>query len=1038
MRFTKTNLAILSLVFIVSFFIALNYCSYMTIEFDARVVKGKDFKGQVYYSDNGVFSEKDAIYFNYRRTRGWQHVDLELRNVKNITALRLDPIMGDSGIVDIKNIKLKGAKSEFFLEMDGLNKAGSHSLEIKYLKKKEALRLTITGEDPYVFLADGLKIETIGYKTYFNSLLLSFVFTFILVSIYHGVMKYRNIDHIILSISILLYTFFTLFFHADSRLVLDLFIILPLLSLFVLFRNNIFNYTSFFKIAGIFYVFYFLTAFSITYFFGSKFSDSVYLKHVFYYIFLSLILAAGFFHVKNFNIKYFRIFSVLLVLSATLIIVFMDNKIISFSGLKFFEYEMAHIGWVQKNYGIWLVLLTWWSISFYSYKKTKEFLIAIIVLFCSYFALSEMSYDSAFLSLLVGIVVYLVFIFLRNANKKFFYIFALLVSLYIFFTPVLFNVLEPYWKGYIPARVEIYRTAIDLIAKSWLVGYGFSSVDSVSPALRGHPHNLSMLFWLEFGVWGALFLAATVFILFKKLIDKTYGHPSQTALLALFISLLVFTSFSWSYYFLAMIFTYAFALALTLLSLNQVSFGDRKDYPKECKSGSGHSNEVDNIMNSVAIEAKNITKIYHLYDNPSDRLKESLSISKKQYHHDYYALHNVSLEIKKGESVGIVGKNGAGKSTLLKIITGVLTSTGGELIASGKISSLLELGAGFNPEMTGYENIYLNGSIMGYTKEEVDAKVASIIEFADIGEFIYQPVKTYSSGMFARLAFAVAINVDPDILIVDEALSVGDAAFQRKCFAKLEDFRKRGKTILFVSHSERQIVELCSRAVLIHDGQIIIDGNPKKVTSLYSKMINASTVNVEEIRREFYTSKHDNEDTQDALNQTEQSNEEFEEFFDPSLLPSTTVEYDSDRARISDVKITTLDGQKVNVLKMGSDYVYTYEVHFFEDVCDVDFGMMFKSISGVELGATSSHVKNNKIKNIQKGQRCRVEYLFHNIFLPGVYFTNAGCQSYDPKNYRFLARLIDCYSFRVVEPEKSREYGGYVQFVKEIKADLHA
>ena len=209
---------------------------------------------------------------------------------------------------------------------------------------------------------------------------------------------------------------------------------------------------------------------------------------------------------------------------------------------------------------------------------------------------------------------------------------------------------------------------------------------------------------------------------------------------------------------------------------------------------------------NTAIKVQNLTKTYKLYDKPIDRLKESLHPLKKKYHKEFYALNNVSFEIKKGETVGIIGKNGSGKSTLLKIITGVLTPTAGRVAIHGKISAILELGAGFNPEMTGLENIYLNTSINGMNKAQTDKKIDEIVAFAELGEFIHQPIKTYSSGMKARLAFAVSINVEPDILIVDEALSVGDSAFQRKCFAKMEEIRAKGATILFVSHSEGSIV----------------------------------------------------------------------------------------------------------------------------------------------------------------------------------------------------------------------------------------
>ena len=227
------------------------------------------------------------------------------------------------------------------------------------------------------------------------------------------------------------------------------------------------------------------------------------------------------------------------------------------------------------------------------------------------------------------------------------------------------------------------------------------------------------------------------------------------------------------------------------------------------------------MNDNIAISIQNLTKIYHLYDKPQDRLKEALNPFKKSYHHDFYAMNDVSFEIKKGETVGIVGKNGAGKSTLLKMITGVLTPTSGSIEVNGKIASLLELGAGFNPEMTGYENIYLNGTLMGFSKEEIDTKVDAILEFADIGEFIQQPVKIYSSGMFARLAFSIAINVEPDILIVDEVLAVGDLEFQKKCLGKINEVSKRGRTVIFVSHNLAAIKNLCPKVIFLDRGKII-------------------------------------------------------------------------------------------------------------------------------------------------------------------------------------------------------------------------
>ncbi len=241
--------------------------------------------------------------------------------------------------------------------------------------------------------------------------------------------------------------------------------------------------------------------------------------------------------------------------------------------------------------------------------------------------------------------------------------------------------------------------------------------------------------------------------------------------------------------------------------------------------------------NNIAIEVKNLTKIYPIYNDKSDRLKESLSLTRKKYHKDFYALNDVSFTINKGEVFGIVGQNGSGKSTILKIITGVLSQTSGDVIVNGKISALLELGAGFNQEMTGIENIYLNGTIMGYTKEEMDVKIPQIVEFADIGDFVNQPVKMYSSGMFARLAFAVAINVEPDILIVDEALSVGDMRFQIKCMDHMKKMMEGGTTILFVSHSIEQVNRFCTKAIWLNNGNLKLSGVATSVTSEYENYL---------------------------------------------------------------------------------------------------------------------------------------------------------------------------------------------------------
>ena len=242
-------------------------------------------------------------------------------------------------------------------------------------------------------------------------------------------------------------------------------------------------------------------------------------------------------------------------------------------------------------------------------------------------------------------------------------------------------------------------------------------------------------------------------------------------------------------------------------------------------------------MSSEAIKLEHITKIYKLYGRNRDRLKDSLGLTKKKCYTEHYALRDVSMEIHQGETVGIIGVNGSGKSTILKIITGVLSATSGTMEINGRISALLELGAGFNMEYTGLENVYLNGTMLGFSEEEINERLQDILDFADIGEFIHQPVKTYSSGMFVRLAFAVAINIDPEILIVDEALSVGDVFFQAKCYHKFEEFKKLGKTILFVSHDLTSIAKYCDRVILLNKGVKLAEGTPKDMVNMYKKLL---------------------------------------------------------------------------------------------------------------------------------------------------------------------------------------------------------
>jgi len=444
---------------------------------------------------------------------------------------------------------------------------------------------------------------------------------------------------------------------------------------------------------------------------------------------------------------------------------------------------------------------------------------------------------------------------------------------------------------------------------------------------------------------------------------------------------------------------------------------------------------------NTAIKVHNLTKTYKLYDKPIDRLKEALNPLKKKYHKDFHALNNVSFEIKKGETVGIIGKNGSGKSTLLKIITGVLTSSSGRATVHGKISAILELGAGFNPEMTGIENIYLNTSISGMSKIDTDKKIAEIIDFAELEEFIHQPIKTYSSGMRARLAFSVSINVEPDIFIVDEALSVGDAAFTRKCFAKMEEIRQSGATILFVSHSEGSIVSLCSRAIWISNGEQIIDGSPKLVTGLYLKHINEKKIDKSNIEKEYNTlenrkEKEKEKETQDkeeskSPKNNSKLNSSIEEFYNPALKPTSTIYYEEKGAKISDVKITTLDGNKVNTLIQGREYIYSYNVNPTQNLEKVQFGFLIKRKDGVQLGGGAYPTKGKYLDTLSNSITVKIKFICE--LNNGEYFFNAGVLAKIDDKIDYVHRILDAYIIKVINANHC--ITGNVNFVKKMNIE---
>ncbi|WP_302805459.1 ABC transporter ATP-binding protein [Holdemanella biformis] len=404
-------------------------------------------------------------------------------------------------------------------------------------------------------------------------------------------------------------------------------------------------------------------------------------------------------------------------------------------------------------------------------------------------------------------------------------------------------------------------------------------------------------------------------------------------------------------------------------------------------------------MDSV-IEIKNISKIYNLYNKPSDRLKEAL-FSRKSRHTEFAALNDVSFNVNKGEILGIIGKNGSGKSTILKIITSVLTPTSGECIVKGKIAALLELGAGFNMEYTGIENIYLNGQMIGFSKDEMDKKLQDIIDFADIGEHIYQPVKTYSSGMFARLAFSVAISVDPDILIVDEALSVGDVFFQNKCYRRFEEFRERGKTILFVTHDMGSVIRYCNRCVLLNAGKKVAEGKPQEMVDLY-KRIMVGQWNENE------------ENTQDSSS-IQSSNVKNDQLWKDQISTNPDIEvYGDGRADIIDFGIFSDTGDIGNNVYKGDYYSVKMKVRINEDNLNPIFAFKLRDIKGTELTGTNTMLEDIDTSQCKKGDIVTITFRQKQYLQPGQYLVSLGCTAFEGDQFVVYCRNYNCCVLGVV------------------------
>ncbi len=410
--------------------------------------------------------------------------------------------------------------------------------------------------------------------------------------------------------------------------------------------------------------------------------------------------------------------------------------------------------------------------------------------------------------------------------------------------------------------------------------------------------------------------------------------------------------------------------------------------------------------NPIAIQVDHVTKVYKLYDRMRDRLKDSLGLTKEKCYQEHYALRDVSFSVQQGETLGIIGTNGAGKSTLLKIITGVLNQTEGDVTVNGKISALLELGAGFNMEYTGVENVYLNGTMMGFTDKEIDEKLPDILDFADIGDFAYQPVKMYSSGMFVRLAFAVAINIDPEILIVDEALSVGDVFFQSKCYRKFEEFKQAGKTILFVSHDMSSIMTYCDRAILLDHGKIAAEGSPKEVVNLYKQIL----VHQEPGGQEEQIPGDSHLTIPEA---------EGQHWIKAQEMNPDVLDYGDKRAEILGFMILDEAGRQTNAIEKGSTFTMKVRVLFHEEIEDPIFTYTIKDVRGTEITGTNTMFEKIEFEQPKENEIWVATYTQRADLQGGEYLVSFGLTSYESDELVVHHRLYDAGSLTIVSEKNT-------------------
>ncbi|WP_455146457.1 ABC transporter ATP-binding protein [Stomatobaculum longum] len=425
---------------------------------------------------------------------------------------------------------------------------------------------------------------------------------------------------------------------------------------------------------------------------------------------------------------------------------------------------------------------------------------------------------------------------------------------------------------------------------------------------------------------------------------------------------------------------------------------------------------------NLAISVQGVSKIYKLYDKPIDRLKEAVSLTHKSYHRDFFALSDISFDVKKGETVGIIGTNGSGKSTILKIITGVLSPTTGTAEVSGNISALLELGAGFNSEYTGLENIYMNGTMMGFSREEMQRRMDDILRFADIGDFVNQPVKTYSSGMFVRLAFALAINVDPEILIVDEALSVGDVFFQAKCYRRMEEMMKNGTTILMVSHDMGSIIKYCDKVVLLNRGHFVAQGEAGTMVDLYKKILANQT---DELAEALIEQKKEALGLPVGEVHTDKSMKER-----MNLNPEVQ-EYGDGRASFEDFGTLDARGNVTNLLLKGEMFTIRERIRFHAPIEMPIFTYTLRDKKGTDITGTNTMFEGADIKPVKDGDVYTVSFRQKMNLQGGEYLLSMSCTGYENGEHVVYHRLYNVLSLTVIS---NKNTVGYYDMDSEVEA----